>query len=268
MAADPSQRPDEGFLRGLTYPLRGARFVYVQHRGLARLWVPPLAIVAVLLVVVTWLALDHRAALFEALWASPQGDGWLDQALRGLHWLAAFLFGGLLVLAGAAAVLLGSGVIAAPWNDALSAAVERIAAGASPEASSSAQLVRDALRSLGFAAALLGGYLTCMAVLLLLGWLIPVAGPVLNAVLGFLVTAFFLALENADLAAARHGLSVRERFAHVRRHMPSALGMGTAIWVLMLVPLLNLLLMPAAVAGATLWFLDTRRALRTGGSDP
>lgn len=259
---------DAGFVGGLLYPLRGARFVYVQHSGLARFWAPPLAIVAILLGLATWLAIAHHASLFEVLWASPAGDGWLDQALRGLHWLASLIFGALLVFASAALVLLTSSVIAAPWNDALSAAVERIAAGGSQSPAAASHLVRDALRSIIFAAVLLGGYLACMVSLFALGWLIPVVGPLLQATLGFLVTAMFLALENADLAAARHGLSVRDRIAHARRHLGSALGMGTAIWVLMLVPLLNLLLVPAAVAGATLWFLDTHGRSRTGVDRP
>ena len=247
-----------GFFAGLSYPIRGARFVYLEHGGLARLWIPPLAIVTVLLGAVTWLAIDHHAALFEALWASPQGESWLDQALRGVHWLASSLFAILLVLAGALVVLLTSSVIAAPWNDALSAAVERIATAGTSSAAAASHPLRDAVRSAAFAALLLAGDLASVSVLFAVGWLIPVLGPVLQATLGFLITAFFLALENADLAAARHGLSLRERIGHARRHLPSVLGLGSAIWVLMLVPLLNLLLVPAAVAGATLWFIDTR----------
>jgi CysZ protein len=253
---------------GLSSPLGGARLVYPPHTGLARLWVPPLVVVSVLLVVVTWLAVDHHAALFEALWPSPEGEGFLDRALQGLHGLASVLFGGALVLAGAAAVLLTSSVIAAPWNDALSAAVERIVVGRTFVTALASHPLRDAARSIAFAGVLLAGYLGCFAVLLAVGWLVPVVGPMLHATLGFFVTALFLALENADLAAARHGLSIRERIDHVRRHLGSALGLGTAIWALMLVPVVNLMLMPAAVAGATLWFIDTRGPSRTRRAVP
>jgi CysZ protein len=245
-----------GFLRGALYPLRGARFVYVEHSGLAGLWLPPLIITAALIVAATWFVLANHVAWFAALWSVPQGQAVLDWVLRGLHWAASWAFPVLLVAVGAVLALLAGSVLAAPWNEALSAAVERIARGTEDDPLSLARLLRDAVKAVGFASVRLGAYLCVVLGLLALG-LLPLAGPVLQAILGFGATALFLVIDYADFAAARRGLGVRERFAHVRRHLPSALGMGVALWAMMLVPGLNLLLAPAAVAGATLWFADT-----------
>jgi uncharacterized protein involved in cysteine biosynthesis len=48
------------------------------------------------------------------------------------------------------------------------------------------------------------------------------------------------------------------------KHWPAMLGLGAAIWALLFVPLLNVLFMPAAVAGGTLLFLDLHPAPGTG----
>jgi CysZ protein len=104
-------------------------------------------------------------------------------------------------------------------------------------------------------------YATVMGGLLLVGLLVPVVGAVVQASLGFVVTASFLALDHIDWAAARHGLSVRARLGLLRQHPGALLGFGTAVWLMLFAPLVNLLLVPAAVAGGTLLFGDIRRGL-------
>ena len=41
-----------------------------------------------------------------------------------------------------------------------------------------------------------------------------------------------------------------------RRQLPAVAGFGTGVWVLLFIPLVNLLFMPAAVAGGTMLFVE------------
>jgi CysZ protein len=245
-----------GFFSGIAYALRGARFVYFQHPRLAKWWLPPVAITAVALFAAAWLAIDLRDDLVGLLWTAPEGDGAGAVAARGLHTLLEVLAALLLMVVGLVAVALTSSVIAAPFNDALSEAVECEYTGRPGPPLRLAVVLRDAVRSIGLQLIKLAAYAAIMLPAFVLSLLLPGIGPVIYTVLGFVVTALFLALDYVDFAAARRGLGARARFRDALSRWPAMLGLGAAIWVLLFVPLLNLLFMPAAVAGGTLLFVD------------
>ena len=99
----------------------------------------------------------------------------------------------------------------------------------------------------------------------LLSLFVPVIGPLIHAWIGGILSALFLAIDYVDWAASRHALGVRERLGFAVRRPGAMLGLGAGIWAMLLVPFVNLLFMPAAVAGATLMFLDIRRANGSSG---
>src|SRR5689334_20511624 len=117
-----------GFFAGAAYLRRGARFVYVEHRELARYWLVPLVINGGLLIAGCVLALRERHRVAQAIWAAPLASGWL----ASLHHVFEFLIAFALLAAVVVAVALCSSLVAAPFNDALSEAVERIERGAEP----------------------------------------------------------------------------------------------------------------------------------------
>ncbi len=80
---------------------------------------------------------------------------------------------------------------------------------------------------------------------------IPVVGTVLAAVLGFLFTARILALELTTRPLEARGLTRVERRAALKTRSPRVLGFGVAVQVCFLVPGGAIVVMPAAVAGAT-----------------
>lgn len=248
-----------GFVSALQYPLRGARFVYVQHRGLARYWVPPIVLSALALGAVVWLALATHDRVAASLWAVPAGDAWFDHVKQWLHSVLSWLIALALVAAGAMAVALSTSVIAAPFNDALSEAVEAIQTGKPPRPMSLARLLTDLRRTVGLELGKWLLYVAVMGPLLVISWLIPGPGSLLYAVFGSAISVLFFAVDYLDFSAARHDLSVGQRVGFIRRNFGSVIGLGSSLWVLLFVPGLNLLLMPAGVAGATLLFLDLRR---------
>jgi CysZ protein len=255
-----------GFFAGLGYVRRGARFVYREHPGLARLWLPPVVLTGAGIVAVLWLLVRYHGVAVDAVWAMPQGEGWAVTLERGLHHVLEALTTLVLAAAGLTAVALCGSVIAAPFNDLLSEQVEKLQTGRVGASLSLRVVGRDLVRSVGLQLSKLALYALVMGALFLVGLVLPVVGEVLYPIVGFGVTALFLAIDYMDWAACRHGLAGSARVSFALKHLRAALGFGAGIWLLLFVPVVDLLFMPAAVAGATMMFLDLESASPEEGS--
>ena len=95
--------------------------------------------------------------------------------------------------------------------------------------------------------------------LFLLGF-VPVVGQTVVPALDAVVGGWLLAVELTGIPFNRRGLRLRDRRRALRAHRALALGFGIPVFVMMLVPFLGVLVVPAAVAGGTLL---TRRVLGT-----
>jgi CysZ protein len=87
---------------------------------------------------------------------------------------------------------------------------------------------------------------------LFLTGLIPVVGQTVVPVLTAVFSGWVLSLELSGVPFERRGLRLVQRRQMLRRNRPLALGFGVATFVCFLIPLGAVLVMPAAVAGATL----------------
>lgn len=251
-----AMRIDLGFLRGFSFPFRGARFVYLRYPGLVRFWILPVLISATLLVTVGYGALTLREQLVDSLWVASSGEGFWGVLSRAAHAVLEWLLAFMLFVAGGAVVALLSSLLAAPFNDALSQEVERLS-GLPPGAKVTATaVVKDFGRTILLELRKLGLYAAVMLPLTLVSWLIPGVGPIVHSVVGFYFTAAFLCVDYLDWPAARRQWSVGRRLGHLRRYPLTTFGFGTGVWLFLLVPFVNLLFMPAAVAGGTLLFLE------------
>jgi CysZ protein len=248
------------------YPWRGARFVYVEHPELARLWLPPIVITLALLVAVGWFALDSRHVVTDWLWSAPTGSDWLASAGRFLRRVLVWIVAALLFGIGVVVVALCTSVIAAPFNDALSEAVESAYLARETPRFTLSRVARDIVRTVGLELLKLLVYAAIMLPLLAIGLLVPAVGPLLQGAVGFGVTALFFAIDHVDWAASRRELSARQRLGWAFAHLRPMLGLGTGVWMLLLLPIVNLIFMPAAVAGGTLMFLDLEPGARAGRS--
>jgi CysZ protein len=81
---------------------------------------------------------------------------------------------------------------------------------------------------------------------------VPVIGQTVVPVLGAAVGGWFLALELTGKPFEARGRSARDRRRALARIRPTALGFGVASYLVFLIPLGAVVVMPAAVAGATL----------------
>ena len=189
-------------------------------------------------------------------------DSWLAGLPAWLEWLKTLLWVvlaiGLLLLLCFSFTLLAN-LIAAPFNGWLAAKVEAHLTGVEPESGLSMtqeaiQSIRGELGKLWFLAsraALLG------IVSLLLFWI-----PVVNAILPLLWFAFgayMLALEYMDHPMANHGMEFKAKRQLLAEHRMLSLSFGGMATLFTAIPLVNLVIMPAAVAGATQAWVERLR---------
>jgi CysZ protein len=264
-AAAAPKRIGIGFFSGLRYPFRGMRFVYGKHIGLVRFWLPPIVLTGIMLVLIFGAVFEYHDALTDWIWTAPAGESFWSSVGRFFHGLLDVLLSVMLALGGLVAVMLSTSVLAAPFNDALSAEVERLVTGAEGPPFRISTMLRDLLRTVGMELVKLFLYALVMLPLFLASLLLPVAGQVLYSVFGFLFTAMYFALDYIDWPATRRGRGVGARLELGRKRFMPMFGFGTGVWIFLFIPFVNLFFMPAAVAGGTLLFLDLEA--QEGGHD-
>ena len=91
------------------------------------------------------------------------------------------------------------------------------------------------------------------ALLLLILSIIPVINLV-SPVLWFIFNGWMMSIQYCDYAADNRGVSFNDMLEKLRTSRTSAWGFGATVSLVMLIPFINLVIMPAAVAGsALLW---------------
>jgi CysZ protein len=110
---------------------------------------------------------------------------------------------------------------------------------------------RSLRRGLGDSLRLIGLSILVGIPLFLLGF-IPVVGQTAIPVLGGAIGGWLLAIELTGVPFQRRGQRLRHRRAVLRQNKALTLGFGVAVFCCFLIPLGAILLMPAAIAGATL----------------
>ena len=247
-AGSPARRPPT--LAPL-YLLRG--LALLNAPGVRRfVWVPLAINVAVFGALGLWLDALLSGWIATVAWLSGEDAFFL---LRWLGHLIDWLVAIVLVVALAWVYTLVANVIGAPFNGLLAERVEAHLTGRPPPPGGSfAELVRQIPRTLRSELAKLV-YLALWAVPLLVLPFVPVinvASPVIVA----LFAAWVFSLEYLDYPMGNRGALFGDvrRAAGARR--ATALGFGGAVALASAVPLANLVVMPAAVAGATALHLD------------
>lgn len=235
------------WFRGFALPFRALALLR-RHRSLWPWAAAPALIGLLLFAGVAGVALAYADEVLRWWWTPPEAQG-LGTSLLVLVWGVLYVVLLVLGLAGAyLSALIFGGVVASPFNDALSIRVEAILAG--NDRPKEASLLVGLGRSLLSTAAVTGVYLLLAVPVLLLN-LVPAVGPPVATVLHAGLAAYFLAIEYADVALARYGLPWREKLALIRRHRALASGFGLSISLLFWIPFLNLLVMPIAVTAGT-----------------
>nr|WP_205861066.1 EI24 domain-containing protein [Planosporangium flavigriseum] len=185
----------------------------------------------------TWFAND---------WSEP-----VRQALRWLVTIALDVAGIILAVVTFTALTL---TIGDPFYEAISKRVDDRFGGAQE---SDAPWHRTLRWNLADSVRLLLLSLAASVALFVLGF-IPVVGQTVVPVVGAFVGGWLLTVEISGVPFNRRGLRLGDRRRLLRANRALALGFGVPVFLVFLVPFMSVLVMPGAVAGATLL---TRRVL-------
>lgn len=246
----PSIAPVTGavgrFLGGARLLLRGIG-LYVRSPGLMLLGVVP-ALISGAVFLGALVALVYFVDDLAAL-VTPFADDWQSTArslVRVIAGLAFLGLGGLLGVLTFTAVTLAIGD---PFYEKISERVEERYGGTPgavevPFWASVRRSIADSVRLVAISA--------LVGVPLFAAGFIPVVGQTVVPVVGAAVGGWFLALELVGAPFYRRGMRLPDRRSLLKADRPTTLGFGVAVFLCFLIPLGAVLVMPAAVAGATL----------------
>jgi len=230
--------------RGAGYLWQGIRLL--ARNGVRRYVLAPLLVSAILFTTLLWFGFTEFGAAVDSLMpALPDWLQWLGWLLLPLAFMAALALALLLCV-------LAVTLVTAPFTAPLAAAIERHlqdparkSGGLAPDSSfwaGTLHAVGDELRKLG--------YFATRALPLVVLSVVPGIN-ILAPPLWLVFSAWMLALEYTEIPLARHGMSIAAARRVVAGRRMTAFGFGLGVLGLTLLPGLQLLTIPAAVAGAT-----------------
>ncbi len=225
----------------------------IWSSGLRRyVWVP-LIINVLVFVGLGWLLFGTFTDWMSSLSFFEQfGDVWLIGKLESL---LRFLLATVLIITLLFTFTLVANLIGAPFNSLLAEKVEAKLTGVpSSQDGSVTFLIKSIPQSLASEIAKL---------LYLVLWLIPIGIAhlipginILAPLLLFLFGAWMFALEYLDYPMGNHGMGFRKVKKAVKVKRGTAMGFGSMVALLSAIPILNLMVMPWAVAGATVLYVE------------
>lgn len=238
------------FAAGVGYLLKGFRLI--RQPGLRRYFIAPITVNILVFSGLIWFGGTRFAEVTQKL--LPEGDGWWAGVV-GLF--AGILFGLVVLVLGFFLFTMLVNLIGAPFNGLLSEKVERLLVpaeiGSKPRMS---HFFADLVRSIGGE---IRKYVVFLAISALL--MIAVVIPGINfiaAPLALVFSAWMLALEYVSYPMNNHNKYFPEVRRWLRKNRMLGLGFGAAVTLATVLPLVNFLVMPAAVAGATALWIERR----------
>lgn len=215
---------------GVRFFFAGLRMLF-KHPSLFGLSLIPMAITVVLLV---------SLALGCAWLVGDLIEGAMGEELRVFAQALVFV---LALLLGYFLYLPLARVLLAPFSEALSRKAHAINSGGGKYQS-----------SLGWARAMLEGLklVALQAMIVLVALALSLIFPPVGAPIGIAVAVLMCGLDFCDVPLSACGMPLRKKLGVIWRHKSLALGFGLAAYLMLLIPVINLLCLPVGVIGATL----------------
>ncbi|MCP4602171.1 MAG: hypothetical protein GY847_16925 [Proteobacteria bacterium] len=242
-----------GFTTGFLSLFRGFCFVYSEHRELARFYLPPMFLALVFLIGSWVLFALNIDDLINAFWSEPSPQAWWGiqhffwQTLSILLWIILAVTTTVLTVAVFA-------VVAAPFSDFISERVEGILGTWTPRPFSLKFVLADLGQTIRLELTRLALKLAWLVPLFLLSLIIPAIGHFIYVFLGGYLLSKFIGMDYIDWCAARRGWTWKERLAFAKTHRFALAGLGTAVLLLLMIPLAFVFVWPAAVAAGAILF--------------
>ncbi len=232
----------EQFFAGVSYPFRGLRLI-LSSKGVFTLTILPFLLTLVIYIG----ALTALIMLSDNVANLVIDPGtWWRTVIRWIIMISLPLILAAILVFTYAFVSL---IVAAPFYEFMSAAVERKVTGeVEEEAFSFKNLAVDTSRAVTYSVIIL---IIEMIVLVFALVLVPV-----STVICIMLSGVLMALETLDPVMGRRRMKFRERIRFVGRNFWPVLGFGLMLFVGLLIPLLGVVFLPMGVAGGTALFCD------------
>lgn len=230
--------------RGTAYLARGVALI--KNPKIRPYVLIPLTLNILLFGGLIWAGFSQLSTLVE--WLMSFVPGWLA-FLEGILWLLISSFALVLVFFTFTPI---ANIISAPFNAIMSEKIEELLTGNDINSNVSLMtIIKDSILSqLGKLV-----YILLWSLVLLVISLIPLINfmaPVLWVIFG----SWLLSLEYLDYPMGNHDLTFKQQKIALKKRRGLALGFGGGIMVLTSIPVINFIVIPVAVAGATAMWVD------------
>lgn len=233
--------------KGFDYLLRG--FSLIFEKQLRSYIIIPLLINILLFIAMFAIGIHYFHELTQ--WVNHLLPKWL----HWLQWLLWILFSLLIFTLYAYTFTLLTNLIGTPFNTFLAEKVEIYLTGETVSTKSSwSETLKSIPRTLGRQFQLIIYYLSRAVILLLLSF-IPIIH-IFAAIAWFLFTAWMLTIQYIDYPMDNNHVTFLQLRQSLRQKKLLTLSFGIATLLFIYIPIINLFVMPAAVAGATAMWVD------------
>jgi len=229
---------------GFRCAFQGIPYLF-RHTSLLRLAAIPIMLNIGLFMGLIWLIYSKLGDLLSLLVSKP--EAWIWLIFYYILMVLAFL---LILILGTFLLCLIGNILAAPFHEWMSEKVRELEIGKKEERPFSFKvLFQEGKRIIGTQIKKLS-FILFLEVLVLLFIFIPVVGTVLSGAL----TLILLAFQFIDFPLEIERLSVQEQRNRFLKFPGAWLGFGAGISILLAIPILNFLILPAGVVGASLLY--------------
>ncbi|MDB4962997.1 MAG: putative integral rane protein [Myxococcales bacterium] len=245
--------------RGFTDAARGLEFLR-KHSSLWK-WIVAPAVITLVLVIAAILGVASLTTPVVA-WLTAHLPSWLEGIASWILTIVVFLGLGLAALLLFVSV---AGMIAGPFNELLSEAVEERLTGRPGPPFSFGAFMHGAVLGTMHALRRLLTTLFGVVLLFVLGF-IPVVGTFAAIIVGGWYASRGAAYDAYDAVLSRRELAYKDKLTFLDRYRGRSLGLGVAVAGMLLVPGLNLVALGIGAVGATLAIHDLEAATRSTSS--
>jgi CysZ protein len=229
---------------GASYFFKG--FSLIRQKGIRRFVFIPLVINVLLFSFAFYFVYSKLSTYMESVMAWL--PSWLD-------WLSAILWPLAVITILVIFSFLFSTVanwLAAPFNGLLSEKMEALLSGNDAPKGSMLDIVKDIPRTLSREWQKLAYYLPRAIGFFIIMWLLPVAGQIL----WFLFIAWMMAIQYKDYPFDNHRIPFAKMKEVLKQNQGMSYSFGITVAVFSMIPIINLVVMPVAICGATALWVD------------
>lgn len=252
------QYPSNSTYAGANYLLEGVRLLL--HPKLRKYILVPLLVNCALFVVLTSFVLSYFWTVVDS--GTSFIPEWLLPWVEPFAWFVWFIVGAFFFIVYAYSFNVITNIVAAPFYGLLAEATEKLLTGkAMPSEPLGRMLMRVFAREISKLLYFMGRGLLVILLMFLVGF-IPVV-QVIAPMIGLGWAAWSMSIQYVDYTADNHQTPFHTMRNCLWSRIRPSLGFGASIMGCSFIPVLNIFIMPAAVTGGTIFWLNELAAKRS-----